>query len=114
MPLILIVNATGHASEDHMPFVAASTSVFTGILLGFTLDQGEFLFGMGYALILAVLTQLPYAAARMVDPLEITVNPGKTIKQALVRFKQETGGYPSDLDQLSLDYLIHRLRSLTG
>jgi hypothetical protein len=110
----LIVNATGHASEDHMPFVAVGMAVIAGIFLAFNLNHNAFKFGMGYALIMAVLITLSYAAAWIVDPVRVTMNRAENIQQALEHYKHEQGIYPSNLNQLSPSYLIHIRRPFTG
>jgi hypothetical protein len=107
-----MVNASGHASEDHMPAGIVGLAVVAGILLAFGLRQRRP--GLAYMLLMPVVITLAYVSAWLVDPLAVTTNRVKRIDHAVGRYYQEQGGYPSSLAQLTSDQMLYMLPPLTG
>ncbi|MFA9407110.1 MAG: hypothetical protein ACERKX_14955, partial [Anaerolineales bacterium] len=110
----LMVNASGHASEDHMPAGIVGLAVVVGILLAFGLRQRRLGPGLAYMLLMPVVITLAYVSAWLVDPLTVTTNRVNRIDQAVERYHQEQGSYPSSLAQLMPDQLLFKLPPLTG
>lgn len=110
----LMVNATGHASEDHMPAGIVGLAVVAGILLAFGLRRRKLGPGLAYMLLMPVILTLAYVSAWLVDPLAITTNRAERIDRAVARYYQEQGSYPSSLTQLTPDQMPYMLPPLTG
>lgn len=110
----LMVNATGHAAEDHMPFPAVGLAVVAGILLAFGLERRHFKLGVAFALFMALMMTLSYTAAWLIDPMQITNNRAERVELALQQYKVEQGGYPTNLSQLYPSQVLLLPRPLTG
>jgi len=109
-----MVNASGHASEDHIPAGIVGLAVVVGILLAFGLRQRRLGPGLAYMLLMSVVITLAYISAWLVHPLTVTTNRVNRIDQAVERYHQEQGSYPSSLAQLMPDQLLFKLPPLTG
>jgi hypothetical protein len=110
----LMVNATAHAAEDHMPVGMAALVVIAGLSLAFGLSKRRTKLGLAFAVIGPLLIGGTYAAGWMVNPQAVTTARAGRIDQAIARYHQERGVYPSRLGELTPNYLPVLMGPLTG
>jgi hypothetical protein len=110
----VLVKATGHAAEDHMPLGLVAVGVVVGLLLAFGLPERRGRLGLPYAVLVPTLIALAYAAGGLVDPEAVTIARAERIDQAISQYHQDTGAYPADLAALTPGYTSLLLGPLTG
>jgi len=110
----VMVNATAHAAEDHLPFGEMLVAVLTGMVLLVVLNGKRRLIGLAFIILIPVLIASAYAAGWLVDPQAVTLARAERINAALEAYQQETGEYPASLNDLTPDYMPFILGPLTG
>ena len=110
----VMVNATAHAAEDHLPFGEMLVAVLTGMVLLVVLNGKRRLIGLAFIVVIPVLIASAYAAGWLVDPQAVTLARAERITTALETYQQETGEYPASLRDLTPDYMPFILGPLTG
>jgi hypothetical protein len=110
----VMVNATGHAAEDHLPFGEMLIAVLTGMVLLVALAGKRRLIGLAFIVLIPIMIASAYAAGWLVDPQAVTVARADRITAAVKAYHLQTGEYPSELDDLTPDYMPFILGPLTG
>jgi multidrug transporter EmrE-like cation transporter len=110
----VLIKATGHAAEDHMPLGLVIVGVIIGLLASFGQPERRARLGLPYAVLVPFLIAFAYAAGGLIDPDAVTASRAERIDQAVSRYHQDTGVYPANLTELTPNYDLYLLGPLTG
>jgi hypothetical protein len=110
----VMVNATAHAAEDHLPFGEILIAILTGMVLLVVLSGKRRLIGLAFIVLIPVLIVSAYAAGWLVDPQTVTMARADRITAAVEAYHQQTGEYPASLNDLTPEYMPFILGPLTG
>jgi len=111
----VLVDATGHAAEDRMPFTWLAFAIVAAMLLYVTLNIKErFIPALGYMFLAPAIVMFSFAASALVDPYAVTVRRAERIDRAIQEYRQMASTYPTDLGEISPNYLIILPGPLTG
>ena len=110
----VMVKATAHAAEDHMPFGQVALAVILGMVLTALLVGRSRWIGLAFAILVPVLIVVSYAAGTLFEPQAVTVARAERIEGAVELYHQETGAYPASLADLTPGYMPYILGPLTG
>jgi hypothetical protein len=100
-------SAHARAFEDHLPFSQFLISLMVGILLALTLRGWRRWAGPAFIAFVTTATTLALILGWGVSAFEVTGRRAARIDQALAEFNQENGRYPSNLGELTPDYLLY-------
>lgn len=109
-----LVEATGRAAEDHLPFAVIAAALIAGLLLVLTTDGRLKVPGYVYMILVPATISLSFVLGLRVDFQAVTDQRATQIGQALERFSQDNGEYPDALSSLTPGYLPIILGPLTG
>jgi hypothetical protein len=110
----VMINATARGVEDHLPFGEILVSVLAGMVLIVLLKGKGKIIGWVYLIAVPVIIVVAYSAGWLVQPQAITQARADRIRQAVEAYHQQTGAYPSELGELTPDYMTFILGPLTG
>jgi len=110
----VMVKATAHAAEDHMPFGQVALAVILGMVLTALLVGRSRRVGLAFAILVPVLIVVSYAAGFLFEPQAVTAARAERIEGAVELYHQETGAYPASLADLIPGYMPFVLGPLTG
>ena len=110
----VMINATARAVEDHLPFGEILVSVLVGMVLIVLLKGNGKIIGWVYLISVPVIIVVAYSAGWLVQPQAITEARAERIRQAVEAYQQQTGAYPSELGDLTPEYITFILGPLTG
>lgn len=110
----VMVKATAHAAEDHMPFGQVAFAVILGMVLTALLVGRSRRVGLAFAILVPVLIVVSYAAGSSFEPQAVTGARAERIEGAIELYHQETGAYPASLSDLTPGYMPFILGPLTG
>lgn len=103
----LLVNATAHPLEDHLPFAALALAVVTGMLLYVLLYRVKRApLAVVYLVLMPVLLLVSYFAAWTFDPHAITEKQAGRIQEAIEEYSLMANVYPEELGSISPNYLF--------
>jgi hypothetical protein len=110
----VLVDATGRAAEDHIPFLEILFAILIGMMM-ISVSQGTArLSGIAFIILLPVLIICTYGAGWLIEPQAITEARAGRIAQAVEQYQQDNGVYPSSLEALTPQYMPFILGPLTG
>ncbi len=110
----LMVEATGHAAEDHMPLAEVELGVIGGILLTFGLRKNHRVLGMAYTVLAPAIIALAYIAGGMINTEAVTASRAERIAGAIAHYYEDNKVIPAALGELTPGYLPIILGPLTG
>jgi len=102
----MLVEATGRAAEDHLPFGILVLILVAGMLLAGAVERRGRLAGFIYMLVVPALVITGYVSGSLFDPLAITENRASRIAGAIEDYKAKNGSYPHNLDSLQMPILL--------
>lgn len=110
----VLVRATSRAAEDHLPFAALAAGVIAGLLLALTTSGKIRRAGIAFMILVPLVIAFSYTVGLQFEPQAITTARADRLGQAIERYFQETGEYPSNLGDLTPSYLLFISGPLTG
>jgi hypothetical protein len=110
----VLVDATGRAAEDHIPFMEILFAILTGMLMVGTSRGRARIAGTAYIILVPVLIIGAYILGWLFEPQVITQDRAQRIAQAVEKYHQQNGVYPSNLEALTPQYMPYILGPLTG
>ena len=111
----VLVKATGHAAEDHLPFAALAIAIVGAMLLYMTLNLiNRTPTAVGFLFLAPAVVMFSFVASALVDPYAVTVRRAEIIDGAIQEYRQMASTYPTDLGELSPNYLFILPGPLTG
>lgn len=111
----VLVEATGHAFEDRLPFSHLLFAVAVGMLLLFTLHLiHRTAAGVIIMFLIPAALMVAYTAGSLLDPYAITVARAQRIEGAIEEYRMMANLYPSDVGELVPNYMLYLPPPLTG
>jgi len=101
----VMVKATAHGAEDHMPFGQVAFAVILGMVLTALLVGRSRRIGLAFTILVPVLIVVSYAAGFLFNPQVVNAARAERIKGAVELYHQETGTYPASLADHTLGYI---------
>ncbi len=110
----VLVEATGRAAEDHLPFIEMLIATIAGMVMIGISDGRRRLAGIVYTILVPAMLIGAYTVGWMLDPQEITQRRAERIAEAVERYKMDNDIYPVSLELLTPQYIPYILGPLTG
>ena len=111
----MLVRATMRAAEDHLPVGAIFGGLVIGLLVtGLNLKDERRIAGLSYTVLVPIIMVAAFALGLQQQPLLLTETRAERIAQAVERYHQERGQYPSQLGDLTPSYMTYILGPFTG
>ena len=110
----VMVNATSHGAEDHLPFGAVMLAIISGMILTASLVGKSRIVGTLYLLFIPIFIFGIYCAGWWIQPHKITSARAARLEKAIELFHQKNGVYPADLKDLTPNYIPFILGPLSG
>ena len=110
----LMVEATGHGAEDHMPLAEVELGVIGGILLTFGLRKNHRVLGMAYTVLVPAIIALAYIAGGMINTEAVTASRAERIDEGIAHYYEDNKVFPAVLGELTPGYLPIILGPLRG
>lgn len=100
-------SAHQRAFEDHLPFTQFLFSLTAGVLLALSLRGRRRLAGIGYVILATTLMVIALVWGWRVSAFDLTELRAAEVNQAILRYYQDIGKYPADLDELTPGYQLY-------
>jgi len=109
-----LTKATGRAFEDHIPAFPLIFSIVTDMLMFASNRGSSMVITLAYSVLVPGLLAAGFTFGWFLDAQGITVQRAERMTQAIERYHQDSGEYPSSLRELTPRYLEVALGPLTG
>jgi hypothetical protein len=110
----VLVDATGRAAEDHLPFLEILYAILIGMMMVGVSQGRTQLSGVAFIILIPVLIIGAYGLGWLFEPQAITQVRAGRIAQAVEQYHHDNGVYPSSLEALTPQYMPFILGPLTG